>query len=117
CPPRGGGQDAAMSRTGGFAVLPARRTRGANPFAPADRRCRSSGRGRATLESRIRCRQELPMDFTLPEELRMLRDTVARFVREEMIPLEKEVIRREAERGLTDAPLIAPDVEDELARK
>jgi (R)-benzylsuccinyl-CoA dehydrogenase len=27
------------------------------------------------------------------------------------------VIRREAERGLTDAPLIAPDVEQELARK
>jgi (R)-benzylsuccinyl-CoA dehydrogenase len=57
------------------------------------------------------------MDFTLPEELRMLRDTVARFVKQEMIPLEKEVIRREAERGLTDAPLIAPDVEQELARK
>jgi (R)-benzylsuccinyl-CoA dehydrogenase len=57
------------------------------------------------------------MDFTLPEELRMLRDTVARFVKQEMIPLEKEVIRREAERGLTDAPLIAPDVEEALARK
>ncbi|MPZ43313.1 MAG: acyl-CoA dehydrogenase [Betaproteobacteria bacterium] len=57
------------------------------------------------------------MDFTLPEELRMLRDTVARFVKQEMIPLEKEVIRREAERGLTDAALIAPDVEQELERK
>jgi (R)-benzylsuccinyl-CoA dehydrogenase len=57
------------------------------------------------------------MDFTLPEELRMLRDTVARFVKQEMIPLEKDVIRREAERGLTDAPLIAPDVEKELGRK
>jgi (R)-benzylsuccinyl-CoA dehydrogenase len=57
------------------------------------------------------------MDFTLPEELRMLRDTVARFVKQEMIPLEKEVVRREAERGLTDAPLIAPDVEEALARK
>jgi len=57
------------------------------------------------------------MDFTLPEELRMLRDTVARFVKQEMMPLEKEVIRREAERGLTDAPLIAPDVEEALARK
>ena len=39
------------------------------------------------------------MDFTLPEELRMLRDTVARFTREELLPLEKDVIRREAERG------------------
>ena len=41
------------------------------------------------------------MDFTLPEELRMLRETVARFVREELRPLEKDVIRREAERGLS----------------
>lgn len=57
------------------------------------------------------------MDFTLPEELRMLRDTVARFVREELLPLERDVIRREAERGLTDAPLIDPDVEQELNRK
>ena len=57
------------------------------------------------------------MDFTLPEELRMLRDTVARFVKQELMPLEREVIRREAERGLTDAPLIASDVEKELARK
>lgn len=57
------------------------------------------------------------MDFTLPEELRMLRATVARFVREELIPLEATVIRREAERGLTDAPLIPPEIEAELARK
>lgn len=57
------------------------------------------------------------MEFTLPEELRMLRDTVARFVREELLPLERDVIRREAERGLTDAPLIDPDVEKELNRK
>ena len=57
------------------------------------------------------------MDFTLPEELRMLRETVARFVREELIPLEATVIRREAERGLTDAPLIPPEAEAELARK
>lgn len=57
------------------------------------------------------------MDFTLPEELRMLRDTVARFVREELLPLEREVIKREAERGLTDAPLIDPEVEKELGRK
>ena len=47
----------------------------------------------------------------------MLRDTVARFVREELLPLEREVIKREAERGLTDAPLIDPDVEKELGRK
>ena len=57
------------------------------------------------------------MDFSLPEELRMLRQTVARFVREELIPLEPVVIRREAERGLTDTPLIPPDVEEKLTRK
>jgi (R)-benzylsuccinyl-CoA dehydrogenase len=57
------------------------------------------------------------MDFELPEELRMLRETVARFVREELLPLERDVIKREAERGLTDAPLIDPDVEKHLADK
>ena len=57
------------------------------------------------------------MDFALPEELRMLRETVARFVREELRPLEKDVIRREAERGLTDAPLILPEEEDHLTTK
>src|SRR5262245_11060034 len=57
------------------------------------------------------------MDFSLPEQLRMLRETVARLVEQQLMPLEREVIRREAERGLTDAPLIAPDVEKELARK
>jgi (R)-benzylsuccinyl-CoA dehydrogenase len=57
------------------------------------------------------------MDFTLPEELRMLRETVARFVREELIPLEPVVIRREAERGLTDAPLIPPEAEAKLTAK
>ncbi len=57
------------------------------------------------------------MDFTLPDELRMLRDTVARFTREELLPLEKDVIRREAERGLTDAPLIDPDAEKALDAK
>ncbi|HEX2824860.1 MAG TPA: acyl-CoA dehydrogenase family protein [Burkholderiales bacterium] len=57
------------------------------------------------------------MDFELPEELRMLRDTVARFVREELIPLEATVIKREAERGLTDNPLIPPDAEEHLTKK
>jgi (R)-benzylsuccinyl-CoA dehydrogenase len=54
------------------------------------------------------------VDFTLPEELRMLRETVARFVREQLIPLEPIVIRREAERGLTDTPLIPPEAEEKL---
>lgn len=57
------------------------------------------------------------MDFKLPEELRMLRDTVARYVREELIPLEPTVIRREAERGLTDDPLIPLEAEEHLTKK
>jgi hypothetical protein len=35
------------------------------------------------------------MDFSLPQELRMLRDMVARFVREERIPLEPLVSVRD----------------------
>jgi len=57
------------------------------------------------------------MDFHLPDEIRMMRETVARFVRSELMPLEPLVIRREAERGLGDAPLIAPEVEAELQEK
>ncbi len=57
------------------------------------------------------------MDFELPEELRMLRETVARFTRKELIPLEGTVIKREAERGMTDAPLLPPEVAQELQRK
>ena len=36
------------------------------------------------------------MDFTLSEEHRMLKDLVARFVREELLPLERAVLEREA---------------------
>jgi len=36
------------------------------------------------------------MDFALPDEHRMLKDLVARFVREELLPLEKSVLDREA---------------------
>jgi (R)-benzylsuccinyl-CoA dehydrogenase len=57
------------------------------------------------------------MDFALPEEHRLLRQTVARFTREYLLPLEKDVIRREAERGLTDLPLIDPEVEETLNQK
>lgn len=57
------------------------------------------------------------MAFTLPEELRILRETVTCFVREELLPLEGAVIRREAEGGLTDAPLIPLDDKERLTRK
>ena len=39
------------------------------------------------------------MEFELSEEHRMLKDLVARFVREELLPLESQVLRREAETG------------------
>jgi acyl-CoA dehydrogenase len=37
------------------------------------------------------------MDFEIPEEHRMIKDVVERFVREELIPLEPAVLKREAE--------------------
>ena len=57
------------------------------------------------------------MDFELPESSRMVRDTVARFVLEELAPHEPLIIRREAERGFTDAPLIPPELEASLQEK
>ncbi|MCG8504861.1 MAG: acyl-CoA dehydrogenase [Sphingomonadales bacterium] len=54
------------------------------------------------------------MDLRLPDHLRMLRETVARFVRKELIPLEPMVIRRECERGLADTPLLDPTSEHHL---
>ena len=54
------------------------------------------------------------MNFELPEELRMLRDAAARFTTRELIPHEPLVIRREAERGYTDLPLLPPDLEKQL---
>ncbi|QET06131.1 acyl-CoA dehydrogenase [Cupriavidus pauculus] len=54
------------------------------------------------------------MDFELPEDTRMVRDTVSRFVRNELIPHEALIIRREAERGFTDTPLIPPELDAKL---
>jgi (R)-benzylsuccinyl-CoA dehydrogenase len=59
------------------------------------------------------------MDFELPDDVVQVRETVQRFVREELLPLERDVIRREAERGLADTPILAPDTSaalDETAR-
>ena len=39
------------------------------------------------------------MDFEIPEEHRMIKDLVARFVREELIPLEPALLKREASGG------------------
>ena len=50
------------------------------------------------------------MDFELPDDVVQVRDSVRRFVREELLPLERTVIRRESERGLADTPILPPDV-------
>lgn len=50
------------------------------------------------------------MDFELPDEVRQVRETVRRFVHEELMPLERLVIRREAERGLSDTAIVPPEV-------
>ena len=39
------------------------------------------------------------MEFEIPEEHRMIKDLVARFVREELIPLEPTLLAREAQGG------------------
>lgn len=57
------------------------------------------------------------MDFEIPESARMVRDTVMRFVREELVPNEALVIRREAERGYADDPLIPPELDAKLQFK
>lgn len=57
------------------------------------------------------------MDFKLPDTTRMIRDTVRQFTERELKPLESLVIRREAERGLRDDPLLPPEVEHALQDK
>lgn len=57
------------------------------------------------------------MDFSLPEEARMIGELTARFVADELIPLESMVIEREASRGLRGDPLIPPEVEARLKQK
>lgn len=54
------------------------------------------------------------MEFELPESARMIQHTVRAFTQRELIPLEPEIIRREAERGFKDQPLIPPDVDARL---
>ena len=39
------------------------------------------------------------MDFQLPSEYQMIKDTVSRFVKEELIPLEPTILAREAKEG------------------
>jgi alkylation response protein AidB-like acyl-CoA dehydrogenase len=54
------------------------------------------------------------MNFELSEEARMIGELTARFVADELIPLEKIVIEREAARGMGGDALIPPDLEEHL---
>jgi (R)-benzylsuccinyl-CoA dehydrogenase len=54
------------------------------------------------------------MDFELPEDARLIGELTARFVADQLIPLERLVIEREAARGLSGDPLIPMDVEQRL---
>jgi (R)-benzylsuccinyl-CoA dehydrogenase len=57
------------------------------------------------------------MDFELPETTKMIRDTVRNFTQRELIPHESLIIRREAERGMGDDPLIPPELDKVLQEK
>ena len=56
------------------------------------------------------------MDFELLEEQRMLQDTVRRFVRQELLPLEPLVLQRDTQ-GLTGEELLPAEVEERLLAK
>lgn len=57
------------------------------------------------------------MDFKLPESTSMVRETVARFVSNELVPHEQLIIRREAERGFKDDALIPAELDAQLQKK
>jgi (R)-benzylsuccinyl-CoA dehydrogenase len=57
------------------------------------------------------------MDFEMPDTVRMIRDTVRQFTDRELIPHEKLIIRRESERGMSDDPIVPPELEHSLREK
>lgn len=57
------------------------------------------------------------MDFALPDTVRMIRQSVRAFTDCELIPLEGDLIRREAARGHADDALIPPDLDKSLQAK
>ncbi|HEY4297103.1 MAG TPA: acyl-CoA dehydrogenase family protein [Paraburkholderia sp.] len=54
------------------------------------------------------------MDFETPDTIRMIRETVRSFTDKELIPHEQLIIRREAERGFADDPLLPPELDASL---
>jgi len=56
------------------------------------------------------------MDFALLEEHRLLQDTVRRFVRQELLPLEPVVLQRDTQ-GLAGEELLPAEAEERLLAK
>ena len=54
------------------------------------------------------------MDFTIPEELNMLQKSVRRFVKEELMPLEREILGREGD-PITGRVALPPEEENRLS--
>lgn len=54
------------------------------------------------------------MDFETPDTIRMIRETVRSFTDKELFPHEQLIIRREAERGFADDPLLPPELDASL---
>lgn len=57
------------------------------------------------------------MDFQLSDELKMLQSLVRKFVENDLMPYEKLVIEREANRGLSDEPVLPSEIEQKLLKK
>ena len=53
------------------------------------------------------------MDFTIPEELKMLQNSVKQFVKDELMPLEREILGREGDQA-TGMVALPPEEEDKL---
>lgn len=91
----------------------------ATPTAPAAAHRCSAG---TTTSWRSGCKRRRSRNrhrhgFELPDHVRQVADTVRHFVREELLPFERMVIRREAERGLADTPTLPPEVSAALDEK
>ena len=57
------------------------------------------------------------MDFNVPPELKMIQDITRQFTRENLMPLERVVLEREATRGLEQRPLLTAAEEEGLLEK
>jgi (R)-benzylsuccinyl-CoA dehydrogenase len=57
------------------------------------------------------------MDFNFTDEQNMLRDLMKKFVKNELMPYEKLAIEREANRGLSDDPILPPEIEEKILQK